>query len=372
MERSYFRRKLDEILDKADVRINGDRPWDLEIHEPRFPRRLMAEGSMALGESYVAKWWDCADLPNFFCRVTSADLPLHFKTCKHTCACFLARCYNFQKISRAFQVGQRHYDLGNQLYRKMLDPTMSYSCAYWKEATTLEEAQLAKLELICSKLHLKPGQRLLDIGCGWGGMAKYAAERYGVSVVGITISEEQAKLARELCQGLPVEIRLMDYRTLYEKFDRIVSIGMFEHVGYKNYRTFMRVARRCLEDTGLFLLHTIGNNRSVLRTDPWIDKYIFPNSMLPSAKQITNAAEGLLVMEDWHNFGQDYDKTLVAWYDNFERAWPQLRDSYGDRFYRIWKYYLLSCAGAFRSRAIQLWQIVYSPAGVVGGYQAPR
>ena len=236
----------------------------------------------------------------------------------------------------------------------------------------LMQAQENKLDLICKKLYLKPGMKLLDIGCGWGGLARYAAKNYGVQVVGVTISKEQAACAQRDKQRYPVEIRLQDYRDLNEKFDRIVSVGMFEHVGYKNYHTFMEVTHELLKDDGLMFLHTIGGNVSYTRGDDWIDKYIFPNGMLPSIAQIGNSIEHLFVMEDWHNFGADYDKTLMAWYANFEKSWPSLQPKYGDRFYRMWKYYLLSCAGLFRARGIQLWQIMLSKKGVIGGYQSVR
>jgi cyclopropane-fatty-acyl-phospholipid synthase len=165
---------------------------------------------------------------------------------------------------------------------------------------------------------------------------------------------------------------LQDYRQIDETFDRVVSIGMFEHVGVKNYPTFMRVAKRCLAPDGLFLLHTIAGKYSVAKTDPWIQRYIFPNSVLPSARQITASAEDLFVLEDWHSFGSDYDKTLMSWYHNFEAGWEALKSRYGDRFYRMWKYYLLACAGSFRARDNQLWQIVFSPNGVPGGYRLQR
>jgi len=236
----------------------------------------------------------------------------------------------------------------------------------------LDEAQEAKLDLVCRKLKLKRGQKVLDIGCGWGSFARFAAEKYKVKVVGITISKEQVDLGRGLCKGLPVEIRLQDYREVDEKFDHVVSLGMFEHVGYKNYRAYMNVVNRCLKDDGMFLLHTIGGNTSVKSFDPWIGKYIFPNSMLPSIKQIAQAAEGLFVMEDWHNFGADYDKTLMAWWRNFEKAWPSLKRKYDDRFYRMWRFYLLACAGTFRARKNQLWQVVFSKRGILGGYDAVR
>jgi cyclopropane-fatty-acyl-phospholipid synthase len=279
---------------------------------------------------------------------------------------------NLQSRSRAFIVGEQHYDLGNLLYQCMLDPRMTYTCGYWAKAGDLEQAQTDKLDLSCRKLGLQPGQRVLDIGCGWGSFAEFAARQYGVRVVGITISREQAELARQRCRGLPVDIRLQDYRELDEPFERIVSLGMFEHVGWRNYVTYMGVVQRCLADGGLFLLHSIGSNRSLAHADPWIDRYIFPNGGLPSIAQIGRAIEKDFVMEDWHNFGADYDRTLMAWHANFERHWPQLAGHYDQRFRRMWRYYLLSCAGAFRARDIQLWQIVLSKGGVPGGYFSVR
>jgi cyclopropane-fatty-acyl-phospholipid synthase len=249
---------------------------------------------------------------------------------------------------------------------------MQYSCAYWKEATTLEQAQEAKLKMICDKLQLKPGMRLLDIGCGWGGLSEFAAKNYGVSVVGVTISAEQQKMAQERCKGLDVTILLQDYRDLNDQFDRIVSVGMFEHVGPKNYQTYFNVAKRNIKPDGLFLLHTIGSNKTDLNVDPWIDKYIFPNGCLPSVQQIAQTSESLFVMEDWHNIGADYDRTLMAWYERFQQAWPSLAERYGDRFYRMFTYYLNACAGAFRARDIQLWQVVFSAQGVEGGIRVPR
>jgi cyclopropane-fatty-acyl-phospholipid synthase len=254
----------------------------------------------------------------------------------------------------------------------MLDKRMNYSCAFWQHAETLDAAQEAKLELTCRKLKLEAGMRVLDIGCGWGGFAIYAAEKYGVEVTGVTVSREQVKLARCYCKDLPISIELQDYRDIQGIFDRIVSIGMFEHVGVANYRTYMQVVHRCLKSGGLFLLHTIGGNRSVHSTDPWIAKYIFPNSVLPSARQITDAAEGLFVLEDWHSFGPYYDLTLMAWYRNFTGNWHRIQNAYSQRFYRMWTYYLLSCAGTFRARRNQLWQIVFSKNGFKGGYLSIR
>ena len=367
-----FRNKTEQLLSFADIKIGGNRPWDLQVHNDDFCARLLAEGSLGLGESYMDGWWDCDRLDKFFYRILRAELDARIKTRTEFFEVLKSKLFNLQKPSLAFQIGQRHYDIGNNLYRYMLGQRLIYSCGYWKNASTLDEAQEAKLDLVCRKLGLRPGMRVLDIGCGWGETAKFAAQRYKVKVVGITVSEQQAKFGKELCRGLPVDIRLQDYRNIEETFDRILSIGMFEHVGYKNYTTFMRIVRNCLKDEGLFLLHTIGGIRSVTRNDPWIGRYIFPNSMLPSAERICSAIEDVFVLEDWHSFGSDYDKTLMHWFQNFYENWDILKEYYDERFYRMWNYYLLSCAGSFRARRNQLWQLVLSPKGVLGGYRTPR
>jgi cyclopropane-fatty-acyl-phospholipid synthase len=279
---------------------------------------------------------------------------------------------NLQGRSGSRKLAEYHYDMGNRLYESMLDPYMMYTCGYWNDATTLNAAQEAKMDLACRKLGLQPGMKLLDIGCGWGGMVKFAAEHYGVEAVGITISQEQARWARDFCKGQPVEIRLQDYRDLQGTFDRIVVMGMIEHVGQKNYRRFLRIVRKHLKDDGLFLLQTIGAEQSFRAYYPWLEKYIFPNSMLPAADQLCQAMEKTFVFEDWHNFSADYDPTLMAWHENFTANWDTIKDTYDERFYRMWRYFLLHCAGAFRARKIQLWQIVMSPQGVPGGYRAPR
>jgi cyclopropane-fatty-acyl-phospholipid synthase len=359
------------------VRVGGShdhdlRDWDLQVHDGRLYARLLAQGSLGLGESYMDGWWDTRSLDGLLFHLLDARIDERV----HGIAALLdglrAHLFNLQTRSRSFTVGERHYDLGNDLYAAMLGRRLVYSCGYWREAQTLDEAQEAKLDLICRKLGLRAGMRVLDIGCGWGEALKFAAERYGISGVGITISKEQADYARDLCSGLPIEIRLQDYRELDEPFDAAFSIGMFEHVGVKNYRGYMEVARRCLAQDGLFLLHSIGTNRSVNHTDPWIGRYIFPNSMLPSAAQIAEAVEGLFVIEDWHNFGTDYDRTLQAWRDNVERAWPSLPARYDQRFRRMWRYYLAASMATFRIRNSQLWQVVLSVGGVKEGYLAPR
>jgi len=373
-----YKRRTEKLLSLADIKINGSRPSDIQVHNPRFYARVLSQGSLGLGESYMEGWWSAKRLDEFFAKLLGAGLDRKVNTFGMALAAIGATITNPQRTSKAFEIGKHHYDIGNDLYSRMLDPTMSYSCGYWKKAKNLEEAQEAKLELICQKLHLEKGMTLLDIGCGWGGLAKHAAKNYGVKVVGITVSKEQAAYAQHSCKGLPVDIRLQDYRALdaSELFDRIVSVGMFEHVGVKNYRIYMETVREHLkDDDGLFLLHTIGGLRSENTTDRWISKYIFPRSMLPSMAQITHAAEGRFVIEDFHNFGPDYDKTLMAWNHNFNAHWHEIKDMYTERFphfERMWNYYLLSCAGSFRARKNQLWQIVLSKNGVPGGYKPVR
>ncbi|UCF36303.1 MAG: cyclopropane fatty acyl phospholipid synthase [Acidobacteriota bacterium] len=351
---------VERMLDEAGIRINGDRPCDPTVHHDRFYDRVLSEGSLALGESYMDGWWDCDALDRFFDRLFRAHLDEKARSPRNFWAAFLAGLRIPQSSRKAFEIGRRHYDTGNRLFQAMLDKWMNYSCGYWKEANSLDEAQEAKLDLICRKMSITPGMRVLDIGCGWGGFAKYAAQRYGAEVTGITVSRQQVEFAREFCRGLPVEIEYLDYRDLKGSFDRVVSIGMFEHVGVRTYRTFMRVVQHCLKPTGLFLLHTIGGNRSVDSIDQWMGKYIFPNSMLPSVKQIATATEDLFTIQDWHSFGEDYDRTLMAWHENFCRGWDRLRQLYDERFFRMWRYYLLSCAGAFRAGRNQLWQIVFA------------
>jgi cyclopropane-fatty-acyl-phospholipid synthase len=363
---SRYYSAVESMLEGTDIRLNGPNPWDIRINDELFLQRTLAEGSLGVGESYMDGQWECERLDDMLTRVFRANVDRRLPNAGQLWTALLARLVNPQSPRRSFKVGEQHYDVGDDLYARMLDSRMIYTCGYWRTATTLEEAQEAKLDLVCRKLGLKPGMRVLDIGCGWGGAAQFAAERYGVSVTGVTISKNQAATARERCKGLPVTIQLQDYRSVSGKFDRIYSLGMFEHVGVRNYRTYFETARRLLAPDGLFLLHTIGRNLSRTTNDPWIEKHIFPNSMLPSMAQIAAAAEDLFVTEDWHSFGADYDRTLMQ-YKRFMASWAQIAPQYGDRFRRMWEFWLLSSAASFRARRSQLWQILLSPEGVVGG-----
>ncbi len=355
---------IQSLLTEAGVELNGSRPWDIQVHDERAYKRWLTETELGVGESYMDGWWDVKALDEFFNKILRANLEQKIKHNLKTALFILStRLFNQQTKAKSKIVGREHYDLGNDLFRQMLDKRMIYSSAYWKNAKTLDEAQEAKLDLICRKLALKPGMKVLDIGCGWGGFARFAAEKYGVEVVGVSISKEQIEMGKVLCTGLPVELRFQDYREVKGKFDAVLSIGFIEHVGYKNYHTYMKVVDRCLKEEGISLVHTIGNNTSVTYVNAWTDKYIFPHGMVPSVAQIAKSAEDLFVIEDVENFGPDYDKTLMAWYANFKNAWPQLKDKYGERFYRMWRYFLLSSAGGFRARFNQLWQFVMTKPG---------
>lgn len=353
--------KIESLLNQADIRIDRHLPWDITVHDDRFFTTVLSHGALGLGDSYTDGWWDCEDLSQLFERMLAAHLDQRISIDWAIVVTYLkARIANRQAKSRSGDNVHRHYDLGNDLYRNMLGRWMLYSAANWEHASCLDEAGEAKLEFVCQRLNLQRGQRVLDIGCGWGGFEKYAACKYGVHVIGITLSPEQATVARETCGDLPVEIRLQDYRDLEGSFDHVVSLGMFEHVGYKNYRRYMEIVRRCLKPGGLFFLNTIGTNESGCCVNPWVDKYIFPGGVLPSIAQIGEAVEGLFLVEELQDWRDFYDKTLIAWFNNFHSNWSKLKSRYSEKFYRTWKYYLLSSAGAFRSRAIQDWEIVLS------------
>jgi cyclopropane-fatty-acyl-phospholipid synthase len=355
---------LRDLLSQAGVEVNGKNPWDIQIHDRRFYERVFQEPNLTLGEGYMAGWWDCEQIDEFITRVLLGKLDQKIRG-NWQVGLFLlkSRLFNLQSPTRAFEVGEYHYDLGNDLYRAMLDRRMNYTCGYWKNATDLDEAQEAKLDLVCKKIGARPGMRVLELGCGWGSFAKFAAERYGVQVLGVTVSKEQVALGMELCKGLPVELRLQDYRTVEGQYDAVISIGIMEHVGYKNYRTYMQVAERCLKPGGVAFVHTIGSNQDNTSADPFTNKYIFPNGMLPSIAQLSKAMENIFVIEDLHNIGPHYDSTLMAWCANFDQVWPELKGRYDERFRKMWRYWLLSGAGGFRSRWQQLWQFVMTRLG---------
>ena len=347
------------LLERAGIVVGGAAPHDIVVNDKRVYARVIRDGSLGLGEAYVEGWWDSPAVDETLARILGAQLQEQVgKSWREATSVLVARIINLQSRRRASRVAEQHYDIGNDLYRAMLDRRLVYTCGYWNGAQDLDQAQEAKLDLICRKLGLDTGMRLLDLGCGFGGLARYAAEQYGARVTGLTLSKQQLELGRELCAGLPVELRLQDYRDACGTYDRVVSVGILEHVGTRNYRTYMKVVDRCLAPGGISLFHTIANTQSQTAGDPWITRHIFPNSGLPSVAQLARAMEGLFLLDDLHAFGLDYDLTLMAWYRNFANAWPELKANYSERFYRKWTYYLLMCAAAFRSRCVQLFQAV--------------
>ena len=354
-----------DLLSEAGITINGSQPWDVTIHDERVWSRLLRDGTLGAGEAYVEGQWDSLALDQTIHRLQALKvvdtLRDNWMIVPHV---LKARVLNLQAVRRAFGNGQHHYDIGNDLYEAMLDRRMLYTCALWSTgARTLDEAQEAKLELVCKKIGLRAGMRVLDLGCGWGGFAAYAAEHHGVEVVGLTVSREQVRFAKERYGHLPIDIRLDDYRNASGRYDAVVSIGLMEHVGPKNYRAYMELVDRCLAPGGVAFVHTIGGNSGRGQIDPWFDRYIFPNSALPSLVQLATAMEGIFIAEDVHNIGEDYDPTLMAWFQRFDAAWSALRAQYDDKFYRMWKFYLLASAGSFRARAQQLFHIVMTRRG---------
>jgi len=356
---------VQKLLKSAGITINGSQSYDIHVQDDRFYRRVLSQPVLGLGESYMDGWWECEALDQLMERVLRAGLEKQVKGSLHfQWQVMKAKLFNLQSLGRAAKSGRYHYDKGNHLYEAMLDSGMNYSCAYWAEADNLDDAQEAKLDLICRKLELEEGMTVLDLGCGYGSFARFAAENYGAHVTGVTVSEGQYEWFQEHHDdAVPVNIEIEDYRQVEGKYDRVLSIGFFEHVGVKNYPTYMEVVDRTLKDEGISLIHTIGSNESMVVINPWTARYIFPNSMLPSVSQIGESIEEYFVMEDWHNFGPDYDKTLMQWHANFENAWSELKEKYSERFHRMWRYYLLTSAAGFRSRQSQLWQVVLTKPG---------
>jgi cyclopropane-fatty-acyl-phospholipid synthase len=361
------------LLGEAGISVNGSNPWDIQIHNEAFWTRLFAQGSLGLGEAYMDGWWDADDLAEFFNRVLRADINRALRLTPNLLwQVTQAKLLNMQTIARSRRVAEMHYS-ETDAYKASLDKRMTGSCGYWPEGVSnVDEAQEAKLDLVCRKIGLKAGQKVWDIGCGWGAFMGFAAEKYGAHCVGVTVSPDQAAYGRERYKDLPIEFQVKDYRQFEGKTDHIVSMGMFEHVGHRNFRTYFEKARQVIKDDGLFMLHTIGQHYTSETIEPWIEKYIFPGGVIPSMAQIGKAIDGLWTVVDTHNIGPHYDKTLVAWYENFERNWSKRNTPEGERFYRMWKYYLLCCAGGFRAKVLQVWQFVLSPTGVPDGYRFAR
>jgi len=363
-----------QLLAGADIHLNGSRPWDIQIKHPLTLQRWMREGSLGMGESYMDGWWECQAIDQMMSRAVRARLQQHMGTPQawwHSC---WSKWAQHVPVGKGSIVGRAHYELSNLLFSAMLDSGMNNSSAYWHEgASTLEQAQTAKLDMICRKLQLQPGMRLLDLGCGWGSLMRHAAKYHGVTALGITQSEEQMQLGQQMTKGLAVQFELIDYRQFNTdgrtQFDRVVSAGMLNQVAQVKDPAFFSAARRSLKKDGLFLMEAMGNNQADKLLGPWMEKHVLGKASLPSIGDIAEPAQAHFVLEDVHNLGADHDRTLLHWHQRFELAWPQLRLNYDERFYRMWRYHLLSSAGSFRARSTQIWQIVMSPKGLPGVYR---
>ena len=360
------KQKMIELFSKADIVVNGPSTTDIQIRDDSTYSKFLAGGTLSIGELFMDGHWDVEDLAEVVCRISRLNLYKEIVSFDGLPIMMRAIAGNMQSKARSFMVAEQHYDLGNDLYEAMLDARMVYTCAKWDGAQSLEEAQENKLDLICRKLGLKAGDSVLDIGCGWGSFMKYAAEKYGVNCVGISVSREQTDLGRERCKDLPIEFVVEDYRdfTPKDRFDHIVSIEMIEAVGPKNFATYFSKAHEWLKPSGLFALQAIGSLRPNPVPDRWIDKYIFPNGVMPSLPQIEAASRGKFIIEHMENLGPDYDLTLMEWWRRFDTAYPDLKKNnpkYDTRFYRMWKFYLHCCAGLFRARVNQDWQFTLSP-----------
>lgn len=293
--------------------------------------------------------------------------------------CKWLTAWNKQTMLQSMIVAKVHYSLSPKLWECMLGPTMNYTCGYWKSDTkTLEEAQINKMDLVARKLKLKPGMKVLDLGCGWGSAAQYMASKYKVSVVAYSITKEQIEYAKKKCEGLDVTFVCDDYRNATGTYDAIYSIGLYEHIGHTNGPAYFEVVDRCLTDEGVALVQTTVGADNEIRTCRWSDKYIFPGGEFPySHELLTASARFDLVTEDLHSFGHSYVKTCRAWYDNFNRHWngelePQFGHLVDGKFYRMWNFYLAAGVAHYATRMAQLVQFTFTRLGRKEEYVSER
>ncbi len=375
MKSSSPQKFVTDLLLSADIRIDGSRHGDIQVHNEKFYRRVAAGGSLALGEAYMDGWWDCDDLGEFTRKIVKGRLKVPLDL--HAAKIYLMSVIgNLQTPQGSKRVADVHYELPSKMYALFLGPSNQYTSFYYAHTDNDVQAEEARLELICRKLKLNKNDRVLDIGCGWGGFAKYAAQKYGCHVTGVSIAREQIKFARQYAKGLSVQFKIQDYRQLKGSYDKIFSGGMLEHVGYKNYPTYMKKIAELLTDDGIAVIDCIGGNVPGKGPNPWVGKYIFPNSMVPSPSQISSAFEKHLVLEDWHNFRHDYSRTARYWKNEFIKNWGKIQaldqTLFNERFYRMWLYYLSLFEGAFEASHIQQWQLVFVKPSNNASYTSER
>ena len=331
----------------------------VQFHDPRIERRILWNGSLALGEGYMDRSWSVVDGSLYDClEVIGRNLQI---VGKPRFQVFLQKLTFPARYLQQLNVAHRskrnvahHYDLSGKLYELFLDTDRQYSCAYFRSPDdSLEIAQENKKRLIATKLRLESGQRVLDIGCGWGGLALHLARNHDVEVTGLTLSEEQLGVARARAkeEGLEhkVQFHLRDYRDQAGTFDRVVSVGMFEHVGVAYYPVYFNTVRSLLSEDGVALLHTIGRMEGPSTTDPWIRRYIFPGGYLPAPSELAGAIERSgLWLTDLEVLRIHYANTLRHWRHRFLANRDKVLELYDDRFCRMWEYYLAICEISFR------------------------
>ncbi len=332
----------------------------VSIHDNAQVRQLIQRPELALGEGYMDQRLTVAqdDLEGFL-RLMARNVMRYGRGRLNIAASLPRRILRYVEQYNPASVARRnvahHYDLSNEFYRLMLDSDMQYSCAYFADpAMSLEQAQEAKKSLIARKLRIEPGMRVLDIGCGWGGMALTLARDHGARVTGITLSEKQLEVARQRArdEGLEdrVDFRLQDYRHLDERFDRVVSVGMLEHVGVPHMRQYFSKVHDVLEPDGIALIHTIGRSTPPSATSPWLRKYIFPGGYIPAVSEVMPAIEyaGLYTSDLEVLKGEHYARTLAEWRVRFTANREVIRTMFDERFRRMWRYYLVLSETGFR------------------------
>lgn len=362
------------------VEVGGipDTMWNhIEILDKSAWTDIITKGNLGIAEAYMHNKLKVDPLPFFISVLNDTSIGTRRKEGTDYLGMvmqavalptdLMGLLTNQQTRELSSRVTKQHYDAGNDLYEKMLGPSMSYTCAYWKDAKNLDEAQFNKMDLIRRKLELQPGMKVAELGMGWGTAANHMHKYGNVDVTGVSLSEQQVKWAQENLAKEGLRFIWSDYRDHCEDpkhmhtYDRVYSIGMLEHVGYKNYAPFFKCIKALLKPDGLAVVHSIGEPDFVSASDPFLDKYIFPGAVIPAMSTITAGFENDFILEDWQNFGFDYSLTLAAWNENANVFFKENPDKYTPEFQRMWEYYLKMCEALFVTRINQLWHFVLSP-----------
>jgi cyclopropane-fatty-acyl-phospholipid synthase len=365
-------RKLVEVAGVPDTVFNH-----LNVSDDSVWYDIITKANLGIAEGYMHGKIDVDPLPLFLSLLNDTSIGTRRKEKFDVLGMVIGAIeaptqmmgwlFNLQTKELSSRVTKQHYDAGNDLYEVMLGPSMSYTCAYWKDAENLDQAQEAKFNLIMRKLELQPGMKVADLGMGWGTAAAYMHKHGKVNVTGVSLSEKQVEWAQNNLVKDGLRFIWSDYREHCEDpdivgtYDRIYSIGMFEHIGPKNYEPFFKCIKALLKPDGLAVVHTIGEPDFVAASDQFLEKYIFPGAVIPTLPMATKAFEHHFILEDFQNFGHDYSKTLAAWHVNSLKFFRENPNAYSPEFQRMWEYYLKMCEALFELRINQLWHFVLSP-----------